>query len=356
MKQSRWILFGVLLLGVALFVWHWGLTRSKTLSSELASSHAAQSEAKAGAMPPSSAPVTAPESSKSATALPVSKREQMESFLSATNHKAIEFYGKVVDQNGTPISDVGVFASVIYNSGLAAGVDKKQTKTDSDGLFAISGMVGRTLGIGLEKPGYEYGGEQGPFQFTQLVTEAERYKPDAKTPVLFVMYKLQGAEPLIYFERKAFPLPMNGTPVRIDLVSGNEVTSGGDLMVILKQPSAQFGQQLLHYPWTAEIAADGLLESSAKLMYLAPENGYASALSYGENGDERIQKNQITKSFYLRTADGRFARVRIDVTSRSNPEFPSMMGLTWWLNQKQGSRNLEFDPEKTEPHKPTKAR
>jgi len=262
------------------------------------------------------------------------------------NHKDIEFYGKVVDQHGAPLADVGVYASVIYNSGLSAGVEKKQTKTDAAGLFSISGMKGRTLGIGLDKDGYEYGGDQGPFQFTEMVMEAERYHPDAKKPVVFVMYKLQGAEPMIYFKRKDFDLLADGTPVRIDLATGKKVTAGGDLTVTLKQPSAQFGQQLLHYPWTVEITADGLAESTAKLMYLAPGNGYMSTLTYGEKGDERVQHNQVEKNFYLKTADGRYARVRLDVTSRSNPEYPSTMGLTWWLNPKPGSRNLEFDPAK----------
>jgi hypothetical protein len=276
----------------------------------------------------------------------------MADLLSAVNHKPIEFYGKVVDQFGVPVPAVDVYASVIYNSGLSAGVEKTQAKTDSAGLFAINGMKGRTLGIGLEKEGYEYGGDHGPFQFTEMVAESERYHPDPKNPAVFVMFKLQGAEPMLYFERRAFRLLPDGTPVRIDLATGKKVSNGGDLIVTLKQPVAQSGQQLLHYAWTAQIMAPGLQESMTKLMYLAPEDGYAAVLTYGEKGDERVQSNQVTKSIYVKTSDGRFARVRMDLNSETNTDFPSTVGLTWWLNPKPGSRNLEFDPAKAITPKP----
>jgi hypothetical protein len=114
----------------------------------------------------------------------------------------------------------------------------------------------------------------------------------------------------------------------------------------LQQPIAQPGQRLTHYPWTAKIAADGLQESALKLMYLAPENGYVPALTYGEKGDERVQERHVEKSFYLKTRDGRYARVRMDFTSDTNPDRGNFVGLTWWLNPKPGSRNLEFDPNK----------
>lgn len=341
MKKLRWIFIVALLVAVALLFWHRRSSRSTPSPSPSAQSSEPVSETSPTPSAPSQSAI-----GPATSAQPVSKRQQMQNLLGAVNHKAIEFYGKVVDQQGAPLGGVSVYASVIYNSGLSAGVDKKQTETDAAGLFSISGMKGRTLGIGLEKDGYEYGGEHGPFQFTEMVMEAERYHPDPKNPVVFVMWKLQGAEPMIYFKRKGFDLLADGTPVRIDLATGKKVPTGGDMIVTLQQPIAQPGQRLTHYPWTAKIAADGLQESAAKLMYLAPENGYVSALTYGEKGDERVQERHVEKSFYLKTRDGRYARVRIDLTSDTNPDYPSTMVLTWWLNPKPGSRNLEFDPKK----------
>lgn len=353
MKKLHWVLLVALFLALGLFFWRWRSPHSAPSSTDAVPSPASVSAQKTQATPSASALATPGlPSPVTATTPPISKHEQMANLLSSVNHKAIEFYGKVVDQQGVPLSGVGVYASVIFNSGLSAGVDKKQTKTDAAGLFTISGMKGRTLGIGLEKEGYEYGGEHGPFQFTEMVMEAERYHPDPQSPVLFVMYKLQGAEPMLYFERRTFKLPPDGTPVRIDLASGNKVTSGGDLVVTLQQPMAQLGQQLEHYPWTAQITANGLVESTAKLMYLAPEDGYTSSFAYGKKSDEQVQQNQVEKSFYLKTMDGRYARIKMDLTSRTNPDRPSTVGLTWWLNPAPGHRNLEFDPAKAIKPKP----
>lgn len=278
--------------------------------------------------------------------LPLSRREQMSKLLGAVNHKSIEFYGKVVDQQGAPLADVTVYASVIYNTGISSGLKKKETTTDSTGRFSIVGMHGRTLGIGLGKEGYEYGGEHGPFQFTELVAEAERHHADKSNPVVFVMWKLQGAEPMIYVDGRSFALSPDGAPVRIDLETGKKVTTGGDLVVTLRQPMAQAGEWLHHYPWTAEISGSGLLESDAALMYLAPETGYSAKLTYGETGKERDPRYEAIKKLYVMTKDGRFARVQMVISSQTNPERGSRVGLTWWLNPKPGSRNLEFDPAK----------
>lgn len=342
MKKLRWVLIVVLLVVIALLFWRWWSPTSAPSSTEAASPPASASAPKAPSAPPSPAPATP----VAATTPPTSKHEQMTNLLGSANHKAIEFYGEVVDQQGTPLRGVGVYASVIYNSGLKAGVDKKQTETDAAGLFTISGMKGRTLGIGLAKAGYEYGGEHGPFQFTELVLEAERYHPDPKNPVVFVMYKLQGAEPIIYGNGRGFDLPPDGTPVRIDLTTGKKVAAGGDMIITLQQPMAQPGQWLKHYPWTAQITAAGLFESTEQLMYLAPARDYVSTLTYGQKGDERIQENRVQMRFFVRTADGRYARVQMSITSGSNPDRGSHVGLTWWLNPKPGSRNLEFDPAK----------
>ena len=284
--------------------------------------------------------------------LTMGKSVEMANLLRSKNHSNIQFYGKVIDQDTMPIAGVIVYASVIYNDGFSEGVSKKQTTTDVDGLFTISGIEGRTLGIGLKKDGFEYGGDNGPFHYTELVSEAMRHHPQKDKPVAFAMMKLQGADPIVFSGPRWFDIVANGTPLRVDLATGQKVSTGGDVLINLQQPMAQPGNQLLRYPWSIEISANGLSESTSTLMYRAPESGYLPILTYGERGDERVQSNHVAKRLFLRTSNGRYARIRIDVTSRTNPEFPSTVGLTWWLNPKPGSRNLEFDPAKSISLKP----
>jgi len=275
----------------------------------------------------------------------------MGKLLGGLNHKDIEFYGKAVDQAGTPLADVAVYASVLYNTGLTSGMDKSETKSDARGLFSISGMKGRTLGLSLVKPGYEYDGEKGPFHFTELVGEKDRYTPDKENPVILTMWKLQSAEPMVQFDRRSFKLPASGTAGRSSLSTGKQVSNGGDLIIETKHPLAEPGKWLIRYPWsvTISVPGGGLIESTSRRMYEAPESGYSAAFKYEETGEEESFKGQFDKRFYLKTRAGAYARLVVDLSTQTNPKDSSYIGIIWWLNPAPGHRNLEFDPAKMVP-------
>jgi hypothetical protein len=335
--RKTWIIVAVLLVLGVLLTLAWRAHQPKP---------PAPSTAEASALPP-----TVPEQVSPAPA-PTSKREKISNLLGGLNHKHIEFYGKVVDQAGTPLPDVAVYASVIYNTGLTSGMAKSETKSDAQGLFSIKGMKGRTLGLSLDKPGYEYDGEKGPFHFTELVGEKDRYTPDRNNPVVLVMWKLQGAEPMIRFEQRGYPVPPTGSAVRIDLKTGKRVEIGGDIVITLRHAEAEIGQRLKRYPWNAEITVPGggLIESTSRRMYLAPESGYHSTIALNQTGQETRWEPGIAKTYYLKTGSGHYARIRIDLNTDTSTKYDSYAVLTWWLNPKPGSRNLEFDPTRLAPH------
>jgi hypothetical protein len=343
MKTCRWIILTLLLLILA-FVFVWWRSRP-VKSSEL------QATPPTAAVSPSPAPKPGEQaaSTPATNAATPSKLEKMSRLLGDLNHKDIEFYGKVVDQAGTPLPDVAVYVSVLYNTGLTSGMVKRETKTDTQGLFSISGMTGRTLGIGLDKPGYEYDGEKGPFHFTELVGEKDRYTPDRKAPVIMTMWKLQGAEPLIHFEQRGYPVPPTGSAVRIDLKTGKHVEVGGDIVVTFWHDEAEAGQRLKRYAWKAELAVPdgGLIPSTSRRMYLAPESGYESTIIVSQTGKEPEYEIGSEKTYYLKTGSGQYARVSIHLTTDTSTKYESYVVLTWWLNPKVGNRNLEFDPAKT---------
>ncbi len=347
MKTERWGLIAVVVILLGMLLWSF---RAKTASSnpDAAKQPVTTVQSSAGQERNDSPPVQPGAVSAKAPLphQPQSMGEQMQFVLQKYNHKDIEFYGRVIDHYGTRLPDVQVIGQVIFNSGVSSGVLKPKAYTDANGYFEIKGVQGRTLDFNLIKEGYQFMPEGDAFDYTELVPEAKRHHPDPKNPVTLRMWKLQGAEPMIYFDRKSFKLPPDGSPVRIDLATGKKVSSGGDVIVVIEQPIAPPGERLAHYAWTAKITASGLLETTDKLMYLAPESGYAPVLNYGEKGDERVQEKQVAKSFYLKTSEGRYARMKMDLTSDTNPERGSFFGLTWWLNPKPGSRNLEFDPAK----------
>ncbi|WP_404424431.1 hypothetical protein [Nibricoccus sp. IMCC34717] len=354
MNKLRWILIIVLALVLTWLVWRW---RHSAVPAEYRPTPAkAEPSSSTGTPPLGPHALPAPASIQS----PPTKGSLIRDALLAVNHKELWFYGKVVDQNGTPLAGVAVGGSYIYNTLVQAGTGFAETTTNGEGLFAFSGIYGRTLGIDLEKPGYVYTDNQDQFHYTEFVAEAERHHPDSKNPVVFVMNKLQGAEPMIHFEQKGFDLPTDGTAVGIDLATGKKVVGGGDLVFQVKHAMAAPGKWLQLYPWSVELSAgSGLIEKKAKYvnryatfaMNLAPETGYVPQVHYAQGPVTRSQDFEmgITRSYYLKTSDGRYARLWLTLTTQTNPDRPTYVSMTWWLNPKPGSRNLEFDPAKLAP-------
>lgn len=331
----------VVVLAVATVVALWFLQKSAQQTSTPLVQGAPASHSAASTTAASASPSPKPDDAKLKP-----KNELMREALSQLNHKDIEFYGKVVDQNGSPIAGAEVNGQVIYNSGFASGVSKPKTVTDANGLFLFKGMKGRTLDFNIVKAGYEFMPEGDAFDYTELVPEERRHHPDPHRPVLLKMWKLQGAEPLIH-SGKTFEVPSDGTPVRIDLKARKQVQTGGDIIITLIHEVWPQGTIHRPYNWRATIQAvdGGLLEDKSRVKNLAPEGGYVPNLIFSERADQLPQLGGVDTECYVRLPGNVFGKLSIHIGPRpSSP--PSLVSLGWWLNPKPGSRNLESDPSK----------
>ena len=276
------------------------------------------------------------------------KREVIRELLSSFNHQPIEFYGRVIDQNGAPVPSAEVKGQVIYNTGMAAGVEKPTTLTDANGYFQFKGLNGRTLDFNIVKAGYQFTPEGDAFDYTRLIAEEKRHHPDPKNPVVVKMWKLQGAESLIQGGRVLNVTP-DGAQMRIDFSKGRIVESGGDLIVSLKHD-----QQTPHaspkqpYDWKAVITAvdGGIIEATQRIdnMLSAPEDGYTPSLVIDMPANRQDWTKTVTKNVYAKTSGTLYSRLVIRV--ECSPTQPtSYVQVGWWLNP-SGSRNLEYDPAK----------
>ncbi len=209
---------------------------------------------------------------------PLARRTQVAAVLSQLNDKDIDFYGKVVDQNGNVIPDVKVTGSAIYNSDRGSGVQEKHTTTDAKGYFEFHGLKGRSFDYHLEKTGYETMPDPDvSFDFTELVPANKRFHPDPKNPVVLKMWKLHGAEPMIKGSKHLEVIP-DGKPIHFDLQTAKVVEDGGDIILSLQHDHLPRGIAVSGWPWKGEIAAvdGGFFASKLRLtgMYSAPESGY----------------------------------------------------------------------------------
>jgi hypothetical protein len=269
----------------------------------------------------------------------VDKRELLREF----NDREIRFYGRVLDEHDHPLAGVGVSGTVIYNNGSEQGVRNVSTSTNADGLFTISGVNGRTLGIDLAKEGYGFRGA-GPFQFSQLFPTSERHEPDAARPVILKMWSLTEAQPLVHGRMKSFQLSPTGDALNIDLLTGRAVASGGD--VILRFHGNLSGKVAEGGPfdWSLLLAANGggVRASPSTDVSVAPSDGYAQSAAIEMNLTAPDWDNTVDRAYFVKSRNRLYSRLIVHFNASANPQFASYVTLTWWTNP-SGSTSLVED-------------
>ncbi|MEN9840907.1 MAG: hypothetical protein RL376_707 [Verrucomicrobiota bacterium] len=263
-------------------------------------------------------------------------------------NQPISFYGQVIDQDNAPLPGVKVRFSVKYTQSLIPGTardvfDYVDQITDAQGLFSLTGKKGALLSVEtMQKEGYEAGNVSGrPYWYAPPISSM-RFTPNEKQPEIFRMWKLAGAEPLLY-KGIGTGIPYDGSTVIFDLQTGREVKSGGDIKVTLLRTPLQIKPQE-KYDWTATIEAvdGGVIVSTDELMYRAPESGYETKLTIGASANDAKWSTSKSVSFYLKSR-GLYARVQAKFMTdsyRSDTGFR----ISAYINPKAGSRNLEYDP------------
>ncbi len=138
----------------------------------------------------------------------------------------LEFYGKVVDQDGQPVEDIRVLYET-SSAGFPRPIYRKgYVKTDTNGLFVIKGgHIGILYIEGMEKPGYEL--QKRPPSFDYRQDYRYRHKPDKERPVEFHVRRKDHAGSFILrggfnielseksdgdWSAKDFGTPMDGIP------------------------------------------------------------------------------------------------------------------------------------------------
>jgi hypothetical protein len=272
----------------------------------------------------------------------------MSEILAATSQQPITFYGKVVDQFGNPVVAANIRGNVeISRKWMEQKWEEHYTTTDRGGQFQFSGLHGQNFVVSPQKDGYEYKSNNVAFAYSALTPEKERHRPDPAAPVVFRMWKQQGAEPLISGE-KFFGIKADGTPFTIDLVKGQK-TEGrggdGDLIVAISQPPQIVTGQRFDWSFNVEAIGGGLVEApEPQYLNEAPAEGYQSGISQELRGANREWSEVVRKTFFLKSRNGnQFARVIAEV--HANYQGAAVFSLRYLVNP-SGSRNLEYDPTK----------
>jgi hypothetical protein len=271
--------------------------------------------------------------------------QKMFEAVEATN-VPINLWGKVVDDDARPVGGVSIDYEYSIEHGNLKGVawSNQETRTgrtitDQDGLFSVRGLNGHALGIvAVKHPDYQYR-SKGALSFDFYGSTASgKFVPDQRRPIVFTLIRRQRLEPLIHVKGNLL-VQANGPPTGWNLWQG-ESDPNGELRVTFRREPAVLQRPGQAATWSADlqIVGGGIIEASwDEDIRQAPEAGYVDSLLY----PDREQKQGVPyRSFYVRTADGRFGRLQIELDPRGEGASAPCY-ITGDMNPRPGSRNLE---------------
>jgi hypothetical protein len=277
---------------------------------------------------------------------PQGKWEQMQSILATQNDIPIDFYGRIEDQFGSAVANATVSFSIGVYNGYESTEKRGQVITDGNGFFTITGYKGYDLGIMPEKAGYALATSSTLFKYSHL--ETHPFVPNKNNPFVLKMYKLQGAEHLISFNIKTY-IPVDGSPVKFDLQTGQQVQSGGDLTISLQsspKPSVQDG-----YDWRVSIqmADGGIIQDSSGLgldkMFQAPDSGYEPEFDLSFQKGTQAWTARVDEGFYFTSRNSKFyGKLTLSIATYRVKDGAIPVTLNGYLNP-AGSRNLELEQQ-----------
>lgn len=265
--------------------------------------------------------------------------------------RPFSFYGKVVDERGNPVGGANVRYSIHNNPSPAKSGTRSELETDTNGEFTIR-HHGLSIYIEVSKQGYyrvpKTNGNlasHGGFQNHDRISNDEVSMPTKESPATFLLHKAGATEPLIHF-RKSIAVQKDGAPAEIDLSTGKvEIAGKGDLRIeVWTLNQGMNPNKAQPYDWECRISIPrgGLVERTDQFAFEAPEEGYMPSFDTGMRKNAERWKKGFEREFFVKLADGRFARFSIMLTTGGD----HFVVLESYLNPTPGSRNLEFDPKK----------
>lgn len=285
-------------------------------------------------------------------------------FLAQAFKTRIDFYGQVVDQDGTAIEG----ACVVYSPdgdlrAMGGNSPRFEMMTVKDGLFAIH-TRGSRMYISVRKEGYrdvrikaagpikpgDRVGSGQRIQYFAMETGPEfNHRPVVDRPVQFTLRKVGKIYNLLATDKRLDP-KSNGEPLRVSL-NGNE-GSGHVIQIICK---SDFGRTPVQagvphkYAWSFEIVVEngGIQEMKDEEGFEAPEGGYVPKLTMAsmDISAGNWLNDFWQKSYYVRFNDGVSARFECHGgTEHGNGKNKPFVYLDGLLNPDPKSRSLETPP------------
>tara|TARA_B100001093_G_scaffold303333_1_gene289306 strand:- start:912 stop:2054 length:1143 start_codon:yes stop_codon:yes gene_type:complete len=278
----------------------------------------------------------------------------------------VNFYGKVVDQSGEGVSGVKVQLYINqYNdnflevlSGWESAMLKKTDYTlitDENGLFSIREAKGRSLYITeIAKEGYLSKPGDKSFMYGSNYVPSAQHNANPSEPVVFNLWKKGEAEELVkgggsdFSTAGRFKVLPNGEVRTINLLTSqvyDNSSQEGDIRFSLVRGEMNENKK---YDWhfTLEAVDGGVVATDDEFGYLAPETGYTDKYEIRYNAsDEDWISSLENQRFYIKSRNANIYSTILFNSIRAKYRDNGLIDIQWLTNP-NGSRNLEYDPEK----------
>lgn len=263
--------------------------------------------------------------------------EQQQQRLLAAWQAPIDFYGKVVDQNGNPVS--GAIIKFSWNP-TPDDKDNKSSIATSDiyGLFTLHDARGASLEVKVSKSGY-YTSQRDARSFAYALTG--HFSPDISNPVIYHLRKKGKGEELI---ERNFPqgmgqrakVPHDRTPIDLDLLTGKQVPAGSGQIELeywrdLSNPKAGI------FDWNVQLSVNGggLFSTGDEFAFEAPASGYQPSFSITMPATNQTWQSDLNAKFYIHLSNGDYGRIDLSFSG-----YNGVFKLHSTINP-SGSQNLE---------------
>lgn len=269
------------------------------------------------------------------------KADQIKNIIKKGFDSTIDFWGKVVDQDGNPIHGVKCDLDIDAKN----GIQKHVVFSDENGLFEIIDQKGASIYVEVSKDGYKptsdvtIGTDISARMIYYSIDAMPFYSPPAKNaPQLFVLRKKNPIANIAHFVNKGVILDKSGGIKKIKLASKDNLIE----IEVRCWSDAPVPFSYKKYNWSAEIRVVGadLQIISDRSVVEAPESGYKPAykIEMLESNMNSWKATSIRENFFwIKFKDGSFAKACIEIkTGRSH-----VVDIDIWYNSNK-SNNFEI--------------
>jgi hypothetical protein len=251
-------------------------------------------------------------------------------YESYKNNVPINFYGRLVNQDGVGISGIKLKAHITDSDFKVSG--NIFINTDKNGYFSIENRKGIKLWISpnINIPGYITPKRtNNSYFYGNYYSENERHSPDPNSPVILTLWEKRGGMELNQLMRPyRFNINRNYQEKVIYTVNlkSHQQYSGynenGDIVVelfnkeILNETVKKTSTSYRRYYWSVKITMldqGGFFESKEPFMFLAPESGYQEFIKLDSEKITAYSKDEKSLNYYFKDKDNNYGSFNLSV-------------------------------------------